>query len=59
MERLLSKGVKFLGMTIVAGTIAISTQSMQKARDRNQRLFVLFLSFEICSKFKPVIEEIS
>lgn len=33
-----SKGVKFLGMTIVAGAIAISLQSMQKARDRVKEL---------------------
>lgn len=30
----LSKGVKFLGMTIVAGTIAISTKSMARGMDK-------------------------
>lgn len=34
----LSKGVKFLGMTIVAGTIAISSQSMLKAMDKVKEL---------------------
>jgi group II intron reverse transcriptase/maturase len=34
----LSKGVKFLGMTIVAATIAISPQSMRKAMDRVREL---------------------
>ena len=34
----LSKGVKFLGMTIVAGTIAISLQSMQGAMDKVKEL---------------------
>jgi RNA-directed DNA polymerase len=34
----LSKGVKFLGMTIIAGAIAISPKSMQKARDKVKEL---------------------
>lgn len=34
----LSKFVKFLGMTIVAGTIAISGKSMQRARDKIKEL---------------------
>jgi len=34
----LSRGVKFLGMTIIAMTLAISAQSMQKARDRVKEL---------------------
>jgi len=34
----LSKFVKFLGMTIIAGTIAISTKSLQKAMDRAKEL---------------------
>lgn len=34
----LSKFVKFLGMTIIMGTIAISTKSMQKARDHIREL---------------------
>ena len=44
----LSKKVKFLGLTIVAGTIAISPQSMQKARDRVKELIPrgTFLSME-------------
>lgn len=33
-----SKGVKFLGMTIVAGTIAISSKSMAKAMDKVREL---------------------
>lgn len=34
----LSKFVKFLGMTIVMGTLAISVQSMQRARDKVKEL---------------------
>ena len=34
----LSKFVKFLGMTIIAGTIAISAKSMQRARDKVKSL---------------------
>ena len=34
----LSKGVKFLGMTIVAATIAISPKSMQRAMDKVKEL---------------------
>jgi len=34
----LSKAVKFLGMTILAGTVAISAQSMSKAMDKTREL---------------------
>ena len=34
----LSKYVKFLGMTIIAGTLAISNQSMQRATDKAKEL---------------------
>jgi RNA-directed DNA polymerase len=34
----LSKGVKFLGMTIIAGTIAISAKSMHRAMERVKEL---------------------
>lgn len=43
----LSKGVKFLGMTIVLGTIAISPKSIQRAMDKVKELTPRGTSFPI------------
>lgn len=51
----LSKGVKFLGMTIVAATIAISPKSMQNAMDKVKELTLRGTSLNM----KQTIEKIN